>query len=64
MGKKYQNVPKTTNLAELRLIGRKYCDFCLLEHAVFPNVGFLSIFEIFNGFSANIFKNFPTPFCE
>ena len=37
----------------------KHCDFCFLEHAVFLNEGFISIFQ---GFSANFFQNIWTPF--
>ena len=50
---------KTANFDEWKLIfGRKFCDFCFVEHAVFPNVSFLSTSEIIERFSVNISQFF------
>ena len=39
--------------------GKKKCDFCCKEYAVFPNVSFLSIFEIIKG----VFSKYVAKFC-
>ena len=34
------------------------CDFCFVEHAIFPNVGFLNTFEIIKGVFSKYFSKF------
>ena len=48
-------IPKNCEFQQIKanFFGRKFCDFCFVEHPVFSNVGFLSTLK---GFSANISK--------
>ena len=39
-------------------VEESFVDFCFLDHTTFPNVGFLSTFEIIKGVFSNYLSKF------